>query len=895
MNFGTSKKIVLDLYQNKYVATNAAQYDIDSRELIVQITDEGKPYYVDGKTVKVVIEYKKSDGHNVINDCTVLEDGTVSVELTEQMLITGGRCEAELMLLNIQTNQAIHTMTFIVNTKNSVITNENLESTNEFKTLERALLQVEDVAKYADSARESAEMAEIYENAALQAKNNAESIISQIEDISSYVDDTKKYANEALASKDTIITYEQASLEAKNKTLQYEEDALGLKNNMETYLQDVSEASNAIQGYIDSANESVSDANTMIANLNKTIVEIETNETERNQKETERQSAEDERNDAEAIRIANETVRQSQENQRQTDTATAIANADKATDRANIAAESCEGIIGGTGLIASTEKGRADGVASLDANAKIPMEQLSDNVVTQAELDAAYANSNLYTDTKINELINGAPETLNTLKEISDAIAEHQDVTDALNEAIGSKASQAELDAHTSNTTIHVTATDKTNWNDANTKKHTHSNQTVLDATTAAYTTTEKEKLAGITDGADSVSFTQSLTSGTQVGTITINGVDTKLYAPTKTTYGLATSTEDGLMPYEDKTKLDNTNITLGTCSTVASTPTKVVSISGNTNWTLQEGSVIHICFSTSNTATTPKLNVNGTGAKSIYVNGVVASGTSYKEYGGVAGCINTYIYNGTYYVYLGSSSIVDTKVTQTVTTTNAEYPLLATATSGATISTTTTARFASGVTLNPSTDSLTLTDGTDSSTLSPSNLILANPYDATYDEGWRNTLSASGLQQIKLGASSSTIWNALGSSIRLLGNNLADFVVAEGVDTTDGWTWRKWYSGKAECWCRREVSLSIDNWTGWGSGYLNDQITPIQYPFDFIAPPVELVNAYDIHTTYALSTVISSHDGNTKSVSGAYKVLRNTTPSITFSVAVNYYVVGNY
>ena len=45
----------------------------------------------------------------------------------------------------------------------------------------------------------------------------------------------------------------------------------------------------------------------------------------------------------------------------------------------------------------------------------------------------------------------------------------------------------------------------------------------------------DKKKLDGITDSADAVSFTQSLTTGTQVGTITINGTATKLYAPTNT------------------------------------------------------------------------------------------------------------------------------------------------------------------------------------------------------------------------------------------------------------------------------------------------------------------------------------------------------------------------
>lgn len=47
--------------------------------------------------------------------------------------------------------------------------------------------------------------------------------------------------------------------------------------------------------------------------------------------------------------------------------------------------------------------------------------------------------------------------------------------------------------------------------------------------------TADKTKLDAITESADAVSFTQSLTSGTKVGTININGTDTILYAPTNT------------------------------------------------------------------------------------------------------------------------------------------------------------------------------------------------------------------------------------------------------------------------------------------------------------------------------------------------------------------------
>lgn len=103
----------------------------------------------------------------------------------------------------------------------------------------------------------------------------------------------------------------------------------------------------------------------------------------------------------------------------------------------------------------------------------------------QKAIDGAYANSNKYTDQKIADLINGAPETMDTLKEIADAIEKNKSVVKALDKSIGTKANQNELDTHTGNDTIHITSDERTKWNDANNKKHSHNNKSVLDGITS--------------------------------------------------------------------------------------------------------------------------------------------------------------------------------------------------------------------------------------------------------------------------------------------------------------------------------------------------------------------------------------------------------------------------
>ena len=56
---------------------------------------------------------------------------------------------------------------------------------------------------------------------------------------------------------------------------------------------------------------------------------------------------------------------------------------------------------------------------------------------------------------------------------------------------------------HTSNSSIHITDTERQFWNTAYNNRHSHSNASVLNATTASYTTEEKTKLSNIAPNAD--------------------------------------------------------------------------------------------------------------------------------------------------------------------------------------------------------------------------------------------------------------------------------------------------------------------------------------------------------------------------------------------------------
>lgn len=102
-------------------------------------------------------------------------------------------------------------------------------------------------------------------------------------------------------------------------------------------------------------------------------------------------------------------------------------------------------------------------------------------VKSVADNASAIAAEQSRAETKEAELATADATNLQAAKDYADG-----KIT-ALN--IGDYAKQAELDTHTANTDIHITAAERTKWNAAEGKAHTHANKSLLDT----YTQTEED------------------------------------------------------------------------------------------------------------------------------------------------------------------------------------------------------------------------------------------------------------------------------------------------------------------------------------------------------------------------------------------------------------------
>ena len=177
-------------------------------------------------------------------------------------------------------------------------------------------------------------------------------------------------------------------------------------------------------------------------------------------------------------------------------------------------------------------------------------------------VDSSYQQGTGYTDKKIADLINGAPETLDTLKEIADAIAENKTIVEALDSAIGKKANQIELDTHTGNNVIHITSAEHEGLTEA--IKHTKTAHVtgIKGSAESAYRTgdveitAEKVGLGNVDNTADStksVNYAASAGNAAKVNGHSVNAdvpenakfTDTDTWRPLGTTADTACAGND--------------------------------------------------------------------------------------------------------------------------------------------------------------------------------------------------------------------------------------------------------------------------------------------------------------------------------------------------------------
>lgn len=221
-------------------------------------------------------------------------------------------------------------------------------------------------------------------------------------------------------------------------------------------------------------------------------------------------------------------------------------NADSITEEASRAKAREGELQGGIDAHVTAVNGEVQALKAADTALDEKKANVSD---VNRELADRYTKSQVFTKEevlqKIEDLIGTAPDTLDTFKEIADALGNDPNFAATImnllagkvdkeagkqltsndysnsekaivadvnakkhshnNKSVLDKVTQSLIDAwnaaytHISDTVKHVTVAERNNWDDANSKKHTHSNKGVIDKLTQAML----DKLSGIAAGAE--------------------------------------------------------------------------------------------------------------------------------------------------------------------------------------------------------------------------------------------------------------------------------------------------------------------------------------------------------------------------------------------------------
>lgn len=128
--------ITLDLKRDYHQVLVMKEGDVDSREIIITIVDNGKIFDITNHHIE--FKWHKPDHTFVHDDCTEV-DGKALIKCDEQMLLVGGIANCEVILYDLDNETVLSTMSFDISIRDSVVNNKDIESSTEFLSLSKLL------------------------------------------------------------------------------------------------------------------------------------------------------------------------------------------------------------------------------------------------------------------------------------------------------------------------------------------------------------------------------------------------------------------------------------------------------------------------------------------------------------------------------------------------------------------------------------------------------------------------------------------------------------------------------------------------------------------------------------------------------------------------------------
>lgn len=481
--------ILLDINRERVKASISVRYgDTKTRSLHCTLVNNGSLVKLQNAIFAELL-IKKADGYETDNDMVIYENELQYTWRTQDVNALGENvCQ---IMVTFDDGGVITSPEFSMYVHKKVLDQRVQESMNEYTAITQQLVDTKmyagEASKSATSAAQSEQAAgEIYENMILESEQYVQNVTEIMNEARQSADEAEESASQAYQSKESaantyaevvkvsneylenIAEIRQAVDDSKSAAGTYAETAGEYKNAAEASATEAGEHERAAESFVNSAGEKAEMA---------ALAADSAKQSENNSLEYKNLAEGYAENAAVSEQKADEYQKQAKE------------YLDKfAEGNLTLGETSTTAFRGDYGKVAyehSLQRGNPHNTSYTDVGAEkagaadaalVSAKEYADTKsstvyqnaaeYTDGKMTNAYQNATAYTDQKIADLINGAPETLDTLKEIADAMAENEEVVQALDEAIGKKANAVEVKSHEDNTTIHITASERTKWNE---------------------------------------------------------------------------------------------------------------------------------------------------------------------------------------------------------------------------------------------------------------------------------------------------------------------------------------------------------------------------------------------------------------------------------------------
>lgn len=425
---------------------------------LIKLLDLANPKKVKDTINNLLIEYSSFTEQNT-------EATNRAIGAANQALVTADHANTVANVARINSKTAMSDAQAAVNT--SIEAKETSDEAYAFAT--DAFANSEDAVEYSDqaftNANEAMRIAEAADALSIQAQQESSAALSFATEANTKSDNAVLTANNALELIQAAYANSEAAVNTANNA---DANATTALNTANIALTNSSNAVNTANIAEDNSNTAMSDASTALANSNTALSNSEN-----------------------AVSTSDEAKRLAQE---AVDTVVGGAGTQVTVDGVKQATWESNVKADKTDIpTALSQLTNDSGFITIDDVPKIP-----DNLATKNDVSTAITGlaSEVYVNTQISNLIDSAPETLNTLNELAVAIQENDTLIDTLNSAIGTKANQTDLNTTNSNVSSLNTRVAEQDTTISNKVDKVDGKG----LSTEDYTTEEKTKLAGLSN-----------------------------------------------------------------------------------------------------------------------------------------------------------------------------------------------------------------------------------------------------------------------------------------------------------------------------------------------------------------------------------------------------------